>query len=203
MVSCFKHSAVLALLAFTISCGKDGVAPSLFSSSCNNSCRVFVDPGPYTGNLGGIAGADAKCNASSQKPGSGTYKALIVDGTSRRACGSPNCSTGPSEHVDWVLRPNTEYRRSSDNAVIAIADTNGLLPFNLVNTISASSGQAYFSGLSADWRSDALSNCGSWTSASGGNVGSTGLGDQVDSTAIAANDLSCAGNAQGLVCVEQ
>lgn len=45
----------------------------------------------YSGNLGGVAGADARCNSDSAKPiPNATYKALLVDGINRIACTTTN-----------------------------------------------------------------------------------------------------------------
>ncbi|MBS0617639.1 MAG: DUF1554 domain-containing protein [Spirochaetes bacterium] len=42
---------------------------------------IFLSATSYNGNLGGIAGADAKCNADAAKPNGSTYKAHLYHGT--------------------------------------------------------------------------------------------------------------------------
>ena len=48
--------------------------------------KIFVTASTYTGDLRtggvgtGIVGADAKCNSDSNKPGTGNYKDMLVDG---------------------------------------------------------------------------------------------------------------------------
>ena len=56
------------------------------------------------GNLGGIAGADAVCNSDAAKPSitPNIYKAMIVDGTTRKASTTTNAGDG---QIDWVLLP--------------------------------------------------------------------------------------------------
>ncbi|HLD45750.1 MAG TPA: DUF1554 domain-containing protein, partial [bacterium] len=65
--------------------------------------KIFVTDATYNGNLGGVAGADALCEADANKPATGTYKALIVDGVARVACTTANCGGGAGENIDWVL----------------------------------------------------------------------------------------------------
>lgn len=95
--------------------------------------RIFVTANTYTGNLGGISGADAKCNnvADGNKP-PGVYKAMLVDAASsglRRACTSANCATsGVAEGKDWVLVPNLTYVRA-DNTPVFTANFNGVYNF--------------------------------------------------------------------------
>lgn len=46
------------------------------------ACRVFVTSATYDGNLGGLAGADAKCDERAAESGwPGTYRACLSDGT--------------------------------------------------------------------------------------------------------------------------
>ena len=98
--------------------------------------RIYVTSTAYTGNLGGIAGADAKCNAAdANKPaGAGTFKALLVDAAStslRRACTSGNCLTGGvGEHIDWVLRPNITYLQRIGETAIFTANWQGVHKFD-------------------------------------------------------------------------
>src|SRR6185369_3589397 len=85
-------------------------------SSLCNPCKIFITANNYRPafdfyGINGVNSADTKCGAEAVTMSlSGTYKALIVDGTNRIACTSANCSgTGNAEHVDWVLRANTAY----------------------------------------------------------------------------------------------
>ncbi len=56
----------------------DGVAPDVSS----NTKLVFTTSQTYTGNLGGLSGADAKCQAlATQANLAGTYKAWLSDAT--------------------------------------------------------------------------------------------------------------------------
>ncbi|MBS0619706.1 MAG: DUF1554 domain-containing protein [Spirochaetes bacterium] len=150
--------------------------------------RIYVTAQMYSGNLmtnggvvgsptgaTGIAGADAKCNWASDtnKPATGTYKAMLGGGVAnlRRACTSASCVTGGiTENIDWVLRPNITYTRST-NLPIFTANWNGVWDFfgsaptggNFTNAIAASG--TPWTGVTATWISDTA--CGSWDDTGG------------------------------------
>jgi hypothetical protein len=146
------------------------------------------------GNMGGlpsgIAGGDANCPVS--------FKAMIVDGTARRACSSISCSTGITEHIDWVLRPNITYLRSDEVTLIATANFAGVLPFSLAATITGAGDQAW-TGLNADWTTS-TNTCNSWGTTS--DQGQYGQGNATGGQAISANNTGCASTLR-LYCVEQ
>ncbi len=172
---------------------------------------IFVTSATYNGDLKtagnrttGVAGADALCAADSRASG-GIYKALIVDGTNRIACTSANCATnGSSEHVDWVLRANQEYRRSASTTIIGTSNSIGLFAFPLTNTFHTS-GQ-WWTGLVSNWTSK-LQNleCSDWSDSAGLPTGSAGS-PQSDARAIETTTIGfppiCSDTAS-LVCVQQ
>jgi hypothetical protein len=82
--------------------------------------------------------ADSVCRYDEANPGILNAKALIVDKVHRVACTSPFCATsGNSEHVDWVLKPNTPYVRL-DGTLIAITDSNALITSPMQASVSDS-----------------------------------------------------------------
>lgn len=174
----------LGLLLFSSCAKNEGVS----LQSGGQTKKLFVTNSTTTGNIGGIAGADSKCMADSNYPGSGTYKALLVDGTAR------------TTQVDWVLLPDTEYSRVSDGIVVGTTDSDGLLLFNLDNPVDASYNYWIFTGLNSDWTSDTSNDCTNWTDT--GGFGSFGFGDKTDTDAISAAQGSCTTSVK-LICVEQ
>ncbi|HET9957704.1 MAG TPA: hypothetical protein VFQ61_24570 [Polyangiaceae bacterium] len=78
--------------------------PACKAGSCGQDPKlVFVTSSLYTGNLGGLSGADAKCNERARAAGlSGTFRAFLSDGT-----GSPatrfSKQGGPYRRVDNVV----------------------------------------------------------------------------------------------------
>jgi hypothetical protein len=116
-----------------------------------------------------IEKADAICNADSKASG-GAYKALIVDSSLRRACLTANCS-GANEGLDWVLRPNQEYRRVDREVVMGRTDANGLFPStldSLLVDLGLTAMSDAWSGLKADWTTG--DNCSNWTAEDAGSL---------------------------------
>lgn len=196
MVTSFRY---LIITTFFIlgACGKnDGV--SLLSDG--QPKNVFITASQYNANLGGVAGADAKCASDSRNPGSGIYKAFIVNTTTRIACTTNNCSGGSSEHVDWVLQPNTEYRRLTDGVTVGFTNDDALFTFNLLNPVDATYNYWVWTGLTSTWTTY-NNNCGQWTNPTSGLAG-IGLGDKIDLSAVYYGNGSCPTNGR-ILCIEQ
>ncbi|WP_246836959.1 DUF1554 domain-containing protein [Leptospira meyeri] len=166
-------------------------------------CMIFATAANATVNAG-IAGLDANCAADSRKPSNGrTFKALVSDGTNRRACTNANCSTGTGEHIDWVLKPSKEYRRIDGTTVIGTTTANGVFSFPLTNVFqTAITGtNSIVTGLNTDWTSNA-NDCSNWTTNAGGTSTSFAVHDDLTSATIFAGTQAC-NNVSKVVCVEQ
>ncbi len=158
------------------------------------------------GNMGGVAGADALCASAYDA----SYKALIVadtgnPSTSRIACTSSNCGTGGlSEHVDWVLSPNTTYVRSDGTTVIGTTNEYGIFTGTLTNYIDGG-GYPPMTGLSGTtWMVNSGNTCSDWTSSSG----DAGTGNPHQPSvwiAFGGGTYACngGGNLMSLFCVAQ
>ncbi|MDA1353984.1 MAG: DUF1554 domain-containing protein [bacterium] len=121
---------------------------------------VFVTDAAYIGNLGGISGADDKCNAHANKPNnSGDYKAMLVLNDVREACQTANCTDGGiDENIDWVLKPNTNYVRP-DLARIMTTNDAGIFPFGTLENPWVINGTVWvFTGVHVAWIT-AATNC--------------------------------------------
>ncbi|WP_241686792.1 DUF1554 domain-containing protein [Leptospira stimsonii] len=165
-------------------------------------CKLFATSANATVNAG-IAGLDANCAADVNKPsGGGTYKALVSDGTNRRACTTANCGTGTGESIDWVLKPNKQYVRSNGTTVIGTTTANGVFSFPLTNgfqaTINGTNG--IWTGLNTNWTSSA-SDCTDWSTTIATNA-SFGVHDDTSNAALSVGTAGCS-NAAKVVCVEQ
>lgn len=90
---------------------------------------------------------------------------MVSDGTSRRACTSANCTTGgTSEHIDWVLKPNQQYKRKDGTTVIGTTNANGLFPIPLTNSMEPNllnANNYVITGINADWINS--NDCDNWT----------------------------------------
>jgi hypothetical protein len=62
-------------------------SPAASTSESDEKYRIFITATTTDGLIGsgGVAGADALCNVDANKPSTGTYRALLVDGTTRIA----------------------------------------------------------------------------------------------------------------------
>lgn len=152
----------------------------------------------------GIAGLDANCASDANKPsGGGTYKALVSDGTNRRACTTANCGGGAGEHISWVLKANKEYRRSNGTTVIGTTTANGIFTFPLTNSFQATitGTNAIVTGLNTDWTSNA-NDCTDWTTNGGGANMSFAVHDDPTSATLSVGFQACS-NTSKVVCVEQ
>ncbi|MEI7013459.1 DUF1554 domain-containing protein [Leptospira licerasiae] len=171
-------------------------------------CMMFAttNAGGMTKN-GGIAGVDNNCSTDANKPaGGGTYKALVTDGVNRRACTTASCSGGTSEHLDWVLKPNKEYRRKDGTTVIGTTTANGVFTFPLTNSVEILANlvvtNGIGTGMNADWTSNA-NDCSDWSTNAGGTSSTVGTWDSTGSGLIGGAGTSGCSNTHMVVCVEQ
>ncbi|TGK82048.1 DUF1554 domain-containing protein [Leptospira noumeaensis] len=155
-------AGALALVA-----NNSSTSSSSTSSSCvtTGTCKIFIAT-PTAPNNAGISGFDTHCNNSPNKPsGSYVYKALISDGIKRRACSTANCSGGTSEHIDWVLKPNQQYKRKDGTTTIGTTNANGIFVTSLTNVIDPDVIDGYtdnvFTGVNANWTPG--DDCSDWT----------------------------------------
>jgi hypothetical protein len=158
---------------------------------------LYLSANAGLGNLG-VAGADNACNQA-RPPGLATAKAMIVDGVTRRACTSANCTTGgASEHIDWVFAPMTSYYLADGTTFVGATNAAGLLVGPLQTPVAANG--AFWTGLSNDWTGS--NNCVGWTSV--GSVGSVGRASVTDiPTFISQTTTSTCGIAALYLCVGQ
>lgn len=180
--------------------------------------RIFVTLGQLTGNLSGtngISAADGQCNVDGNKPATGTYKAMLVDGVFRAACTTPNCSGGPSEHIDWVLSPGVNYIRAADSRFLFTADDNAIFVFGTLSASLDTGISNYWTGFknnNADWVTGnqgcvvgTTETCCRWGVTGvpiGGQEGGTGQGTFQDFRAVAGAVQVC-NVTRRFVCVEQ
>lgn len=101
------------------------------TATVSSSHYIFVTSSSYFGNLGGITGADAICQAVAYQAGSVIsvpnlkFKALLVTST-RYPCSSTNGgisgSCGGSFAKNWPLIPNTPYLMANGQTVFNTAN---------------------------------------------------------------------------------
>ncbi|EKR73218.1 PF07588 family protein [Leptospira noguchii str. 2006001870] len=188
---------------------------------------VFVTPTAHNGDWGGVSGADAYCQANipASIVGSGPYKAMLVAPTRRQATVNPNVGDG---QIDWVFKPNTEYRRADGITKVMTTNSKGLFDFSkgsLTNSFEGSFSGYIWTGLYSDWRTVAtysemchdVPRFGLTTDTSGwegnGNSGRLGNTKSITSRSISHTTTACTHKAVqlsatvsinlGILCVEQ
>lgn len=167
----------------------------------------FVSRDSFTGNLGGVTGADTHC--ANQKTlhfptlPAATYRAMVVSDT-RRACTTGNCSGGSAESLNWVLLPSREYYRAENDALLFQTNANGIVSFPLTQAWDTSNTKFWWTGLDSNW-TNAFDNCTNWSSANLILNGTRGRGSVTSTEAISQNlELgNTCDQAFFLVCVEQ
>jgi hypothetical protein len=203
-------STLLLSTVFLIQCGQGLNTQSTTPATQHNGVTqlsnvIFEVAATGSGNMGGVTGADALCNAS-LPTGVSSAKALLVDGSTRVACTSSNCATGgATEHVDWVLTANTTYYMSDGVTVFGTTDSIGLFNFPLTTAMN-STGNPVQTGMNGQTGSlwVAHGTCSAWTS----TTGNESCGFDNATTDFAVLDLNgegctCAGTGRYIFCVEQ
>jgi len=201
--------------AGAISIPSDDPSNSTYIINLTGQCsgRIFVTASAFTGNMGGISGADGLCMADAQATAlGGTFKAMIVDSTppgsiTRQACTTFNC-TNPAENINWVLRANTTYLQIDGITTIMTTNSAGIFPFGTLTNPISSTGFQVWSGLNFGWNSGG-NTCGpaifpSWrTTNPAGNQASAGVSNSTDFHSINDFSLYFCTNSFHLYCVEQ
>lgn len=137
---------------------------------------IFVTESSYSGNLEGLAGADAKCNSDNSKPNGSAYKALI--------------------NGNNATQVGVVYIRSFDSKIIATATSGNLVGESaLQNAIANNNPDSWTAAVSE-------TNCKNWTSSSASDKGRLGRGGLASSVWWSDSDAPC-GWKRFLYCVEQ
>ncbi|MBE7437229.1 MAG: DUF1554 domain-containing protein [Spirochaetales bacterium] len=143
-----------------------------------------------------VGEADRFCALDGNYPGSGTYRALLVDGVNRRGSLNPDAGDGK---ISWVFSSLYEYYRLDDSAPIFTANANGIFPFGSLTGAFTSGASSYWTGLGADWTTS-TNDCANWTGTAGN--GTEGDGSSTGSASISSGTTVCAASRR-LLCVEQ
>jgi hypothetical protein len=144
--------------------------------ACNPECSGFYEKkylrltsNGFTGNLGGIKGADDTCQRELGAAG-GAWKALLVGGT-RRATKTP---LKGDDQAEWVIRKFTHYYNDS-NELVWRTDGEAMLAVRngqRMNPYAKVAGRYSWGGFNSDWTTfadapaEARGTCQGWTSAS-------------------------------------
>ncbi len=172
-----------------------------FVTSATNSGDFDTD---LDGN--GIEEADIFCSANIPPTlaGTGTYKALLVDGINRIACVNYRCTSSDAlDYTDWVLQTDKVYFQSNGTTrAMNTVSADPFFEFNNASNNGFEGSGTYWTGLTADWQTGTI--CGtSWNATTlNGNVGNRG---SIIATAIQSAATGACGNSSSytLVCIQQ
>ncbi len=173
----------------------DCVINACTSNVCDTADRVvFVTSTTYDGNLGGIAGGDAKCQARATAAGLyGTFKALLADGTTNsktRLAASP----GRYVRVDGVAIANDDASFWSNVHLAGISVEEMGTNVGSVNVHTGSDALGV--------GGPANNSCLDWSTNAAGNIGMRGVTSATNNSWINQSQQAC--NLQNhLYCVRQ
>jgi len=154
-----------------------------------SDAMIFVTSEAFNGNLGGIAGADAKCQSAATNAGlTGNWFALI--------------STDSSAAYSRLVK--TYYKTVNG---ITIADTHNSLfsethPVLITTEFGGPTSYGGYTWTGTDDQGGPIygNNCSNWTSADSGTGGAIGASEELDSKWIQASTLQC-NESIGIYCV--
>ncbi|EOQ97595.1 PF07588 family protein [Leptospira wolbachii serovar Codice str. CDC] len=164
-------------------------------------CIIFITQNGYPANIGKASNFDSSCQSDPNYPGSGNFKAMVVDGISRRASITPNMGDG---QIDWVFKANQAYIRPT-GIPIETSNANGLFTTTISTPITTTSSD-HWTGLESDWTTfyNGTRACLKWTTNSSSELGVVGDAYTQDILTLTAGKglQQCSINRE-LVCVEQ
>ncbi|TGL03565.1 DUF1554 domain-containing protein [Leptospira bouyouniensis] len=162
-------------------------------------CIIFVTQNGYPANIGKASNFDSSCQSDPNYPGSGNFKAMVVDGVSRRASITSNLGDG---QIDWVFKANNAYIRPN-GINIETSNPNGLFTSTISTPITSITSD-HWTGLELDWTTFLDGACLKWTTNSASELGIAGDAYTQDILTLTRGKglQHCSINRQ-LVCVEQ
>lgn len=156
-------------------------ASNLFCATvCVTPKRVFASSATFTGGqIGGLAGGDAKCQSAADAAGlGGTYRAWLSDATGSPASRFVQSST-PYLRVDNVLIANdwADLTDGTLNAPISVTETKGVAASEPI--CDGATHWVFTNTTKFGTLNSASLSCSNWTS----DVGGSGWGNLVDTFA--------------------
>jgi hypothetical protein len=145
-----------------------------------------------------IEKADAFCASDPNRPSTGTYKALLVDGEHRDA---------PARR-DWVLQPDTDYFLPEDDVLIGRTTADAIFAAafqDLDHAIGHGNGnlQVVWTGLRSATDFSSGDDCDNWSNFTNDFYAEIGVAGERDAVAFSGGLHGCFTFEYSLYCVEQ
>jgi hypothetical protein len=194
-ILCFSVLAALSLSSCGMELGwPEPAAKDDSDSTTQSKLRIFVTDATTDGKIGsgGVGQADSFCEQDANKPDTGTYRALLSDGSNRVALPL-------TQRKDWVLAATRTYIRP-DGTVIGTTTSQAVFAFPLKASIDKDSLLVWTGTAGSAWTSGL--GCTAWTKDGTVDSGIFGYSDRINSEALVGATGSC-DVAKHLYCVEQ
>jgi len=146
--------------------------------------RVFATSVTYWGNLGGLAGADRKCQSLADAASlGGRYKAWLASATSGPADRLTH-SAIPYALVDGTVIANdwADLTDGSLAAPINLTETGGSPPMSTGSDCTTDGTSTWSSAHADGTPQGGILHCANWTTMAAGSYGYTGLGSRTSSS---------------------
>lgn len=171
----------------------------------SNAKRVFVTSTTYNGNLGGLSGADAKCQARANAVNlGGTWKAWITDYSNVDAASRLNHSTVPYQLLNGTVIANNWADLTDQTLMKPIEITEYGTVVDRPNPYNSSFWDVWTNTWTSGHIWDSATTCDNWTSSSETKFGIGGSSYQSDyGWTIVANSNHKCNTLARLYCFEQ
>lgn len=189
---------LLSLILTLISCGKAEGEGTQSDGLADSDHRVFATSSSYSGNMGGLSGADSKCKSAAEAAGlTRTYKAILSD--SGNDAEDRLIISGEVYIIDSLGNSNLVV-----NSGVALWNTDSI---NLLSSIDLDENgntvnDSVWTGTGSDGGVFFTDNCTNWTSSGGGTDGFTGSSASLNDQWVESLSEACS-NSNRLYCISQ
>jgi trimeric autotransporter adhesin len=186
------YRSLLALLLLTACSAKESEGHKIFVTQRQHIADFLHDP-TLAGSTA-IEKADAFCAGDPNRPSTGTYKALLVDGELRDA---------PSRR-DWVLAPDTDYFLPENDVLIGRTTHDAIFAAAFQDLEHApGDGQIVWTGLRGATDFSSGDDCDGWSNFTNDFAAVVGNAGEQDAAAFSGGLNGCFSFEYSLYCVEQ
>ena len=181
-------------------CNDGDLSGSFGFENCNDDyVRMFITSQTWTGNLGGISGADAKCQTAASNAGhTGTFRAWISDSSA-----GPGSDYYYYKHDGPYVNYNDQMIAIDFNRLTDTLSTDLYTPPNVTELATTQASTYAWTHVYFDGQADASQHsCNGFTSASSSDRGMTGQPTSTSSSWTRFGTQYC-DNAYPIYCLEQ
>lgn len=196
-----KHLILLLLTSFfIISCGDAVSEPSDSDGVGSGDHRIFITSSFYTGNLGGLAGADEKCQEAADDAGlTRTYQAIL---STEATDSSANARLSISGDIYVVDSSEEKALIIASGSSIWDTDSESLLGQINIDERGDTVSATPWTGTDSEGGVVPSGHCVAWSSSSNSFTGETGSTDHLDDRWLESGEIAC-DNSHPIFCISQ